>query len=62
MPHRRSIISVVGNPINVPKIEDPSPEIVLKYQMQYLDGLQDVFNAYKDKYAKDRKGELTFIE
>ncbi|KND03876.1 uncharacterized protein SPPG_01328 [Spizellomyces punctatus DAOM BR117] len=62
MPYRRPVISVVGKPIECPKIENPSTEVILEYQKKYLDGLQAIWDEHKDKYAPKRKRELRFIE
>ncbi|KAJ3153511.1 diacylglycerol O-acyltransferase 1 [Geranomyces variabilis] len=61
MPYRRAIVSVVGEPIECPKIENPSAEILNEYQELYLAGLQKVWDDHKDKYAPNRKREMAFI-
>ncbi|KAI9205895.1 diacylglycerol acyltransferase [Polychytrium aggregatum] len=61
LPYRRHVVSVVGTPIDCPKTESPSDELVQEYHQKYLEGLQAIFDKYKDQYAKDRKGDLTFI-
>ncbi|KAI8819413.1 diacylglycerol acyltransferase [Fimicolochytrium jonesii] len=62
MPYRRAVVSVVGRPIECPKIENPSQEILLEYQQKYLDELMHIWDTYKDKYAKNRKREMRFLE
>ena len=56
------LINLVGKPIPVPKIENPSLEQILEYQKKYLDGLQDIYREYAPKYAPNDKKPLTFIE
>ncbi|KAI8921462.1 diacylglycerol acyltransferase [Entophlyctis helioformis] len=62
MPYRRPIVSVVGNPIDCPKIPNPTREETAKYHKLYLEELQRVYDTYKDVYAADRIKDLTFIE
>ena len=56
----------VGKPIPVPKLEkdqkEPTQEQLLEVQKQYIAGLEDIFNKYKDVYAKDRKQDLRIID
>ncbi|KAJ3078074.1 diacylglycerol O-acyltransferase 1, partial [Quaeritorhiza haematococci] len=51
LPHRRPVVSVVGAPIECPKIPHPSEEVVLEYQKKYFDGLQELFDEYKLHWA-----------
>ena len=62
LPHRRPITSVVGSPIDCPKIENPNAEDVQKYQKLYLDELQRIYDKYKDQYAPNRSKELSFVQ
>ena len=61
LPHRRSIVTVIGKPIEVEYDPDPSQEKVLEVQKKYIDGLYKIWDEYKDVYAKNRKSELTLI-
>ncbi len=58
LPHRKEILTVIGDPIDVPKIESPSNEDVDKYHDLYLKGLQAIFDSNPHNHAKDAK--LTF--
>ncbi|KAJ3285202.1 Diacylglycerol O-acyltransferase 2 [Borealophlyctis nickersoniae] len=62
LPYRRPIVSVVGTPIDCPKTEKPSQELVLEYHKKYMDGLAAVFHEHKDKYAPKRERDLEFVE
>eukprot|EP01126_Amoeba_proteus_P058315 TRINITY_DN7511_c0_g2_i8.p1 TRINITY_DN7511_c0_g2~~TRINITY_DN7511_c0_g2_i8.p1 ORF type:complete len:284 (-),score=42.92 TRINITY_DN7511_c0_g2_i8:130-981(-) len=62
LPHRRPIHTVVGKPIHLPKIDNPSSEDIDKWHSLYMKGLVEVYETYKDEYAKDRKSDLKFIE
>ena len=59
-------IWLVGKPIDVPKLEDgqkePTDEQLETVQNSYILGLQEIYDKYKDTYAKDRKRELRIIE
>ncbi|KAF0358388.1 diacylglycerol acyltransferase [Gigaspora margarita] len=62
LPHRRPITTVVGRPIEVKKIENPTEQDLLEVQKKYIDELFNIWNTYKDEYAKNRVSELTLIE
>ncbi|KAI8897133.1 diacylglycerol acyltransferase [Globomyces pollinis-pini] len=62
LPHRRQLVSVVGRPIEVPKLPNPTLEEVQFYQKKYLDELQHIFDTYKDEYYAHRVSDLAFIE
>ena len=53
---------IVGAPIDCPRIPDPPIEEIQKYHKMYVDGLQSLFDEYKDKLAADRKSDLQLIE
>lgn len=50
----------------MPKLEkdqkEPTDEQLEAVQNAYISGLQDIYNKYKDTYAKDRKRDLRIIE
>ncbi|KAJ3284870.1 Diacylglycerol O-acyltransferase 2 [Rhizoclosmatium sp. JEL0117] len=58
MPYRRPITVVTGKPIDLPKIEQPTEKELLEYQRQYIAGLQEVYDKYKDEFLPGRKAEL----
>ncbi len=62
LPRRKQMVSVVGRPIPIPKIENPTHEEIDKYHKLYCEELLELFNKYKDVYAKDRKANLRFVE
>lgn len=59
LPHRKRIVTVVGEPVDCPKIKNPTHEDILKYQQLYIDALIKVYDNHRDQ---DRKIELRFIE
>lgn len=62
LPHRRPITTIVGKPIEVVQNDNPTEEEVLEVQTKYIDELYDIWNTYKDTYAKNRVRELTMVE
>ncbi|KAJ8664057.1 hypothetical protein O0I10_000335 [Lichtheimia ornata] len=66
MPFRHPIVTVVGKPIAVPKLEagqkEPTHEQLVAVQEEYIKGLEAIYNKYKDVYAKDRKQDLRIID
>ena len=55
----------VGKPIPVPKLEpgqtEPTEEQLLSTQALYIEELMNIYNKYKDIYAKDRKQDLQIV-
>lgn len=62
IPFRRPVVSVVGRPIEVPKISEPTVEEVRKWQGVYVEELRRIYEEGKDKYLPDRVRELVFVE
>ncbi|CAO3631496.1 unnamed protein product [Cunninghamella echinulata] len=65
VPFRHPIVTVVGKPIPVPKIEpgtQPTEEQLREVQTAYIDELVAIYDKYKDVYAKDRKQDLRIVE
>ncbi|KAL2913078.1 diacylglycerol O-acyltransferase 1 [Polyrhizophydium stewartii] len=62
LPFRHPIVSVVGAPIDCPRTENPSNELVQEYHQKYLDALQALYDKYKDVYARDRVRDMCFVE
>ncbi|RUP49379.1 diacylglycerol acyltransferase-domain-containing protein [Jimgerdemannia flammicorona] len=62
LPHRRAIHTIVGHPIDLVKTANPTEEEVLAAQKLYIDELQNIYDKYKNVYAKDRKRDMTIIE
>ncbi|KAF8519653.1 diacylglycerol acyltransferase-domain-containing protein [Gautieria morchelliformis] len=62
MPHRRSIVSVIGRPIHVTKNDKPTKEEVQAVQKLYIEELLRIWNKYKDTFARQRTRELSIID
>jgi len=52
IPFRTPINTVVGAPIDVDLIADPTSEDIDKLHCKYLTAVEELFNAHKDKYMK----------
>ncbi|KAL4171494.1 hypothetical protein KRP22_009589 [Phytophthora ramorum] len=52
------LITVVGKPLEVPHIENPTRDDVQKYHEQYTAALQQLFDKYKSTYAVDPNAKL----
>ncbi|RLN47261.1 hypothetical protein BBJ28_00002354 [Nothophytophthora sp. Chile5] len=52
------LITVVGKPLLLPQIEHPTKAEVKKYHDQYVQALQELFDAYKGVYAVDPEAVL----
>ncbi|KAL3670414.1 hypothetical protein V7S43_004733 [Phytophthora oleae] len=52
------LITVVGTPLVLPRIEHPTTEDVGKYHAQYVTALQELFETYKGVYAVDPEATL----
>eukprot|EP00759_Apiculatamorpha_spiralis_P049286 PhF_6_TR44215/c0_g1_i1/m.67912 len=49
LPRRHKVTLVIGHPIEVPLVEDPTPAIIDKYHEQYYRSLAELFEANKAK-------------
>uniref|UniRef100_A0A8B9QY91 Acyltransferase n=1 Tax=Anas platyrhynchos TaxID=8839 RepID=A0A8B9QY91_ANAPL len=61
LPYARPITTVVGEPVTVPKIEDPSRETVDMYHELYVRSLLKLFNENKTKYGLSEADELRIV-
>uniref|UniRef100_A0A8C3C0H5 Acyltransferase n=1 Tax=Cairina moschata TaxID=8855 RepID=A0A8C3C0H5_CAIMO len=61
LPYARPITTVVGEPVTVPKIEDPSRETVDMYHEMYVRSLLKLFNENKTKYGLSEADELRIV-
>ncbi|KAK9366792.1 diacylglycerol acyltransferase-domain-containing protein [Lipomyces kononenkoae] len=68
MPYRRQMTLVVGKPIAVPYVAQPTEAEIEVYHKQYIDELKRLWDTYKDEYFIDHTGkgiknsELRFVE
>ncbi|XP_075425791.1 diacylglycerol O-acyltransferase 2-like isoform X2 [Ascaphus truei] len=61
MPFRRSINTVVGKPIPVPRTEKPTEEQVETYHALYISSLLDLFNTHKGRFGLQESEALTLV-
>ncbi|KAJ3287356.1 diacylglycerol O-acyltransferase 1, partial [Blyttiomyces sp. JEL0837] len=62
LPYRKSVVTLVGEPIVCPKISNPTEADLLEYQKLYLDGLKKLYEDNKEKYAVKNKRGLAIVE
>ncbi|KAF7640244.1 hypothetical protein Mgra_00000073 [Meloidogyne graminicola] len=62
LPFKQQITSIVGNPINVQKCDNPTENQINKLHAQYCSNLKELFEKYKCEYGKLNKNDkLKFI-
>ncbi|KAM4697050.1 diacylglycerol O-acyltransferase 2-like [Rhinophrynus dorsalis] len=61
IPFSRPITTVVGEPIHIPRIEDPSPQTVDIYHEIYKNSLLKLFHENKTKYGLGESAELRIL-
>lgn len=61
LPFRIPVHTVVGSPIDVPKVEQPGKDLVLEWHRKYLLALEALFEENKVKYGVDSSHKLHFI-
>jgi 2-acylglycerol O-acyltransferase 2 len=61
MPYRHPIVTVVGTPLDLPKLDNPSEEEVNKWHAKYVASLVALYDQYKDVYDKDRKQDIRIL-
>ncbi|XP_032745426.1 acyl-CoA wax alcohol acyltransferase 1 [Rattus rattus] len=61
LPYHRPIVTVVGEPLPLPQVKNPSPEIVDKYHALYMDALYKLFEQHKVQYGCSDTQKLMFL-
>lgn len=61
MPYRKEIHTVVGKPIDVPKIAYPTQEQIDQWHELYLNELTKLFNEHKAEYLVDKTTVLELL-
>lgn len=62
IPRRKPLNLVVGQPIDVPKTENPSDELVNEYHQKFMEGLIDLFETNKVRFIKKHEDAHLEIE
>jgi 2-acylglycerol O-acyltransferase 2 len=62
IPARVPIITIVGDPIECEKIENPTREQIDEVRVKYVMKLQEIFKQFADKYAPQRIGDLQIVK
>ncbi|KAK2083344.1 Acyl-CoA wax alcohol acyltransferase 2 [Saguinus oedipus] len=61
LPYALPVTTIVGEPLQMPKIENPSREIVAKYHALYVEALCKLFNQHKTKFGFSETQELEIV-
>ena len=61
IPARVPVVTVVGDPIKMAKIEHPTNEDIDKARVLYVERLHEIFDKFADKYAPTRSGDLKIV-
>ncbi|KAF3841490.1 hypothetical protein F7725_007352 [Dissostichus mawsoni] len=61
VPYGKPITTIVGEPITVPKIEDPTDEMVDLYHTMYIKSLQCLFDKYKTRSGL-KESDVLYIQ
>ncbi|WFD33431.1 2-acylglycerol O-acyltransferase [Malassezia cuniculi] len=62
MPYSRPITIVVGAPIDVPHVAEPTKEQLIEWQGKYIDALLALWDKYKDEYMPARFDEMRIVD
>eukprot|EP00128_Syssomonas_multiformis_P015769 Colp12_sorted_trinity150504_noHs@3607 len=62
LPRRKPITVVVGKPIKVEQVEEPTNEQIEALHQVYVKELQAVFDRHKDTFARERKKSFSIVE
>jgi 2-acylglycerol O-acyltransferase 2 len=61
LPGRGPLNTVIGKPISVQIVKNPSVDEIDKLHEQYMNSVQQLYDDYKDLFYPNRKKEMTFI-
>jgi len=61
MPYRTPLNTVVGQPIAVERVENPSQEQIDSLHDQYVEKLEELFESNKEKYGLDKDMHIHYV-
>lgn len=62
VPRRHPVITVIGDPILCPRIENPTQDQIDALKEKYISKLQEIFDRFADKYAPVRESDLKIVK
>lgn len=62
VPNRKPLHVVVGSPLELPKIENPSNEEINEYHAKFTEKLIELFETHKSKYIEDHENVSLILE
>jgi hypothetical protein len=60
-PHPTQVTTVVGEPLIMPRIEEPTKEQVDHYLNAYIEHVQHLFHRYRPIYAPQSEPMITIL-
>uniref|UniRef100_A0A670KLI6 Acyltransferase n=1 Tax=Podarcis muralis TaxID=64176 RepID=A0A670KLI6_PODMU len=61
LPFPRPVTTVIGEPLVVPRMENPTCEMVDRYHAMYIDSLRKLFDDHKATYGLSETAELQIL-
>ncbi|KAJ3325859.1 2-acylglycerol O-acyltransferase 2 [Boothiomyces sp. JEL0866] len=61
LPHKVPLVTVVGEPIHVERIETPTQKDIDDLHEIYCQALMNIYEKYKDEYHADRVSAMRFV-
>lgn len=61
VPFRKPIYTVVGAPIDVPLVKNPTKEQIVKLHETYVNAVVDLYNKYKDRYSEHPECKISIV-
>ncbi|KAJ3116470.1 diacylglycerol O-acyltransferase 1 [Physocladia obscura] len=62
MPLPAKLVTVIGAPIHVDRVENPSAEVVNSLHQRYVEALFKLYDSYKDDFFKDRVRDMRLVK
>ena len=62
LPRRRPVYTVVGRPVAVERVEDPTEEQVLEVHARYVAALKALFAAHRDALLPESQASLRIVD
>lgn len=61
VPFRKPIYTVVGSPIDVPQVTNPTSEQIVDLHTRYVQAVVDLYNKYKGRYSEYPETKIQII-
>ncbi|XP_066972546.1 2-acylglycerol O-acyltransferase 1-like [Macrobrachium rosenbergii] len=61
VPFRKPIYTVVGSPIDVPQVKNPTSQEIVELHAKYTRAVIDLYNKYKDRYSEHPELQIKIV-